>query len=146
MDPDVDCERFSISVHRPHTSLAKQLQELHDNLSPAEFERLVHVLLEGMEFVEIRHTGKSGDEGVDLQAVWNQVQVPELDIDLHFVIQVKRFNTEITLNPRLVRELRGSLKPGEWGLLITSARVSPQTRQSGLKDPTGLFRSSMGAS
>jgi hypothetical protein len=36
----------------------------------------------------------------------------------------KRYTPSTTLNPRYVRELRGSLGSGEWGLLITTAEAS----------------------
>lgn len=89
-----------------------------------------------MGFTEVQLTGKSGDGGIDMKAVWTQTEVPGLRIDLDFVIQAKRFNPSKTLNPRIVRELRGSLTSGQWGLLITTAKVTAQTREEGLRDPS----------
>lgn len=91
-----------------------------------------------MGFSETQLLAKSGDGGIDLRAKWEQTQVPGLRIDLDFVIQAKRFNPNSSLNPRIVRELRGSLVSGEWGLLITTARVTAQTREEGLRDPSRI--------
>jgi len=79
-------------------------------------------------------TGRSGDKGIDLQATWTETNVPGLEVDLAFKIQAKRFEPVSALNPRYVRELRGTLRAGEWGLLITTAGVSSKTRQDGLAD------------
>jgi Restriction endonuclease len=111
--------------------LAKQI---HDGLSPEQFETLVFVLLDKMGFLDVQKRGGSGDAGIDLKATWNQTEVPGLEIDLDFVIQAKRFDPDRSLNPKVVRELRGSLISGQWGLLITTARVTAQTRQDGLRD------------
>lgn len=113
-------------------------KQIRDNLSPQQFEKLVYVLLDKMGFLEIQRTGKPGDAGIDLRATWNQTEVPGLEINLDFVIQAKRFDPDRSLDPRIVRELRGSLGPGQWGLLITTAKVTAQTREDGLRDPSRI--------
>lgn len=113
-------------------------RQLHSSLTPSQFEKLVYALLERMGFADIHLTGRSGDEGIDLKATWNQTQVPGLQVDLDFVLQAKRFKPAASLNPRFVRELRGTLSSGQWGLLITTARVTAQTREDGLKDPSRI--------
>jgi len=85
-----------------------------------------------MGFSDVTVTGRSGDKGIDLQATWTETNVPGLEVDLAFKIQAKRFEPVSALNPRYVRELRGTLRAGEWGLLITTAGVSSKTRQDGL--------------
>jgi Restriction endonuclease len=118
--------------------LGDLVDSLHDNLSAEEFERLLYVLLEKMGFDQVIHTGGSGDGGIDLRAIWTQSQVPGLEVDLNFVIQAKRFGPSTSLNPRFVRELKGTLDPGQWGLIITTAKATPQTRQIGLRDPSRI--------
>ena len=113
-------------------------KQIHDNLSPGQFEKLIYVLLDKMGFLDVQNLGGSGDTGIDLKATWNQTEVPGLEIDLDFVIQAKRFDPDRTLDPRIVRELRGSLVSGQWGLLITTAKVTAQTRQDGLMDPSRI--------
>ena len=109
------------------------LEEIHRGLSSSEFEKLVSVLLDKMGFTDVQLTGRPGDGGIDLKATWAP-QVPALRIELDFIVQAKRFKPEASLPPRFVRELRGKLKSGQWGLLISTSRVSSQTRQEGLED------------
>lgn len=92
-----------------------------------------------MGFSDVAVTGRSGDRGIDLEATWTQKNVPGLEVDLAFKIQAKRFRPTSTLSPRYVRELRGTLGSGEWGLLITTAKVSSKTRQEGLNDSSRVI-------
>lgn len=109
------------------------LVEIHRSLSASEFEQMVARLLGEMGFEDVRVTARPGDGGIDAEAVWSP-QVPGLRIDLGFRVQAKRYKPERVLPPRFVRELRGKLQPGQWGLVITTCRVSPQTKQEGLED------------
>jgi hypothetical protein len=115
------------------------LDELYSNLTPEQFEKFLSVLLTEMGFSEVVITGRSGDRGIDLQATWTEKNVPGLEVDLPFLIQAKRFRPGMILNPRYVRELRGTLKPGNWGLLVTTARASSKTLQEGLSDPSRVI-------
>jgi len=115
----------------------KLLQDLHDKLSPSEFEKLIYALLDKMGFSDLELTGKSGDGGIDLISTWAP-QVPGLEIDLNFVIQVKRTNPKNSLNPIVLRALKGSMTPGQYGLLVTTGKVSSKTREEGLKDPSRI--------
>ena len=110
------------------------MKEFYSQLSPEQFEKFLSILLNEMGFSDVIVTGRSGDRGIDLQATWTETNVPGLEVDLAFKIQAKKFTPGSTLNPRYVRELRGTLRGGEWGLLITTARVSSKTRQDGLAD------------
>jgi hypothetical protein len=62
-----------------------------------------------------------------------------LEVDLTFKIQAKRYRPTTTLNPRYIRELRGSLGSGEWGLLIMTAKTSRNTREEGLSDSSRVI-------
>ena len=110
------------------------LEEMYHSLTPSEFENLVYILLDKMGFEELELTGRSGDSGIDLKGAWTQTQVPGLEIGLNFIIQVKRYGPGSILSPRFIRELRGSMQSGEWGLLITTSRVSSDTREDGIRD------------
>ncbi len=44
------------------------LHDIHDNLSPNEFEKFVYNLLENIGFSELELLGQSGDGGIDLKA------------------------------------------------------------------------------
>jgi len=115
------------------------MEELWNKASPTQFEKLLGRLLTEMGFSDVKITGKSGDGGVDLRATWTQTEVPGLEVDLQFVIQAKRTNPSLSINPRFVRELRGALKSGEWGLLITTGKVSEGARRSGIEDPSRVI-------
>lgn len=113
------------------------LQDFHVKLSPKEFEKLVYALLTAMGFSDVVLTGKTGDGGIDLKGIWTPSQefAPGLQINLSFVIQAKRTSPKKTINPIYLRALKGSMNAGEWGLLITTGKISPATRQEGLKNP-----------
>ena len=115
------------------------MNDLYSQLSPDQFEKFLSKLLEEMGFSDILLTGRSGDRGVDLKATWTQKTVPGLEVDLAFKIQAKRHQPSKTLNPKYVRELRGCLGSGEWGLLITTAKISSNTRMDGLSDASRMI-------
>ena len=115
------------------------LDDIHKKLSPSNFEKLVFTLLDNMGFSDLELLGRSGDGGIDLRATWTQSQVAGLEIDLNFVIQVKRYRSRTTLSPRILRELRGVMHSGEWGLLVTTGRVSSKTREYGLDDASRII-------
>lgn len=118
------------------TKTDKLIEELWTRANPGQFELLLGKLLQEMGFSDVKVTGQSGDGGVDLNATWTQSHVPGLEIDLQFVIQAKRTRPSISINPRYVRELRGAMKSGEWGLLITTGKVSESARRNGIEDPS----------
>lgn len=115
------------------------LNDLYSQLTPPQFEVFLSRLLDEMGFSDVVVTGRSGDRGIDLEATWTQKNVPGLEVDLAFKIQAKRYRPSTTLNPRYVRELRGSLGSGEWGLLITTAKASGNTRKEGLTDASRVI-------
>ena len=115
------------------------IQGLYSKLTPEQFEHFLSVLLDAMQFSDVRITGRSGDRGIDLEATWNESSIPGLEIDLPFKIQAKRHSPTSTLSPRYVRELRGSLRTGDWGLLITTAKVTDATLQERLSDTSRII-------
>jgi hypothetical protein len=119
----------------PHESL---IQDLYSRLNPQQFEHFLSVLLSAMQFSDVRVTGRKGDRGIDLEATWTQSNIPGLEIDLPFKIQAKRYSPSSTLSPRYVRELRGSLMAGDWGLLITTAKVTDTTLEERLADTSRI--------
>lgn len=111
------------------------IQNLYSALSPSEFEDFIHLLMSEMGFQNVELTRRSGDSGIDLTATWTQYQVPGLEVELNYQVQVKRYDPSRTLSPRFVRELKGSISLGDYGLLITTSRVTPRTREEGHSDP-----------
>ncbi len=115
------------------------LKELYSKLTPEQFEKFLSLLLGRMGFEDVKVTGQSGDRGIDLEATWSQINVPGLEVDLPFKIQAKRFAPDSSLDPRFVRELRGTLRGRDWGLVITTARVSSKTHEEGWDDPARVI-------
>ena len=115
------------------------LEKLHDNLTPMGFELLIEVLLEKLGFDDIDVTGQSGDSGVDLVATLRKSEIPGIETNIPYKIQAKRISPDVTLNPRYIRELRGSMVSGERGILITTASVSRKSvEEEALKDVSRL--------
>jgi len=81
----------------------KQLREYLEQITPVQFEQLVHDLLVAMGYDEILVTSPTNDKGVDVTAVSQQgiTTVKE-------VIQVKRF-TKTNVQRTVLDSLRGSL-------------------------------------
>lgn len=113
-------------------------RELHSQLNPSQFEDFLSILLKEMGFSEVEVTGRAGDRGIDLKGTWTEENIPGFQVDLAFKIQAKRHTPSTTLNPRYVRELRGTLTSGEWGLIITTGRVTSNTRQEGLSEASRM--------
>ena len=91
------------------------ITDLYNQISSAQFENFLSILLDEMGFSDVAVTGRSGDRGIDPEATWTQKNFPGLEVDLAFKIQAKRLKPSSILNPRYVRELRGTLGSGEWG-------------------------------
>jgi hypothetical protein len=49
------------------------------------------------------------------------------------------------MNPIYLTALKGSMKSGEWGLLVTTGKISPATRQEGLRDPEKIVSTIAGS-
>jgi restriction system protein len=102
----------------------KLLVNLCNSFTPKGFESPIKGLLGKLGFDEIEVTGKSGDGGIDLTATLRRSEIPGIETNIPYKIQAKKFAPDMTLNPRYIRELRGSIKSGERGILITTAKVS----------------------
>ncbi len=85
-------------------------------LDAFEFELLVTKLLEAVGF-DSKHTGKSGDGGVDAEG--------ELDMygmaKIHVIVQAKRYQPGTKINKKTVKELRQSIPNDAQGVFITTA-------------------------
>jgi len=111
------------------------LGKLYKGLTPKGFELLIRDLLEKLGFDDVEVTGQPGDSGVDLIATLRKSEIPGIETNISYKIQAKRISPDITLNPRYIRELRGSMSSGERGVLITTAKVSPKSvEEEALKD------------
>jgi len=114
---------------------AELIERLYSLISPRGFEIFIKDLLESLGFDDIEVIGTTGDSGIDLTATMRRSEIPGIDTSVSCVVQAKRYQPNTTLNPKFVRELRGSMLSGQRGILITTARVSPRTvEEEALKD------------
>lgn len=125
---------FQIAQHNDRVR-----QEMHARiraLSAAEFEQLARTLLISMGFEAVEVSGGSGDGGIDVRGVMVTGDV----IRTRMAVQVKHWKK--TVEPAVVREVRGSLGTHEQGLIITSSTFSKSARQEaerGNATPVGLM-------
>ena len=125
---------FQIAQHNDRVR-----QEMHSRiraLSASEFEQLARTLLISMGFEAVEVSGGSGDGGIDVRGVMVTGDV----IRTRMAVQVKHWKK--TVEPAVVREVRGSLGTHEQGLIITSSTFSKSARQEaerGNATPVGLM-------
>lgn len=118
----------------------KLLQQIYSSVSPKGFELMIRDLLESIGFDDIEVTGRAGDSGIDLTATLRKSEIPGIDTSVSYIVQAKRYSPDSTLNPRFIRELRGSMQSGQRGILITTARVSTRTiDEEALKDHSRII-------
>jgi len=94
--------------------LLKALMEMH----PSRFEELVGEVLRKLSFEKVEVTGKTGDGGID---VTGEVLVGGV-IRNSVCVQVKRWRNNIQRAD--ISQLRGSLRPHQTGLFITTSDFS----------------------
>lgn len=99
----------------------RELKEAIESLSPEAFEHLVVRVLRALEF-EVIHQGRSGDGGVDAEAVLSLRGLTAVKTK----VQAKRWRN--TVGPRVIRELRGALKGDERGLIVTTAGFTSEAQ------------------
>lgn len=98
---------------------ARLLEALHA-MPPAKFEELTGEVLRKLGFAEVQVTGKTGDGGIDVTGVLVVAGVIKSNVS----VQVKRWRNNVQRST--VSELRGSLRPHQSGLLITTSDFSRQ--------------------
>lgn len=121
---------YGLSEHEPKGILAdirnknqevkRQFIEALHVMHPSKFEELIGEVLRNLGFEDIQITGKTGDGGID---VTGELVVAGV-IRNSICVQVKRWRNNIQRSS--VSELRGSLKPHQTGLFITTSDFSRQ--------------------
>jgi len=96
----------------------KQLLEALHSMPPYNFEELVGEVLKNLGFENIIVTSKSGDGGID---VMGELVVAG-SIKNNVCVQVKRWLNNVQRSN--IAELRGSLRPHQTGLFITTSDFS----------------------
>lgn len=96
------------------------------HLRSDHFEHLICRLLEAREFVEVVHTGGSGDDGIDVTAT-RLTASSEGEAPGRWVIQCKRYRRNLVGAvdvKRLVMSVRS--QGADFGMLVTTSNFSPQ--------------------
>ncbi|KKT42286.1 MAG: hypothetical protein UW30_C0001G0011 [Candidatus Giovannonibacteria bacterium GW2011_GWA2_44_13b] len=121
---------YGLSEHEPkgifadirvkNQEVKKQLLEALHSMDPSKFEELSGEVLRKLGFEGVQITGKTGDGGID---VIGELVVAGV-IRNSVCVQVKRWRNNVQRSS--VSELRGSLKPHQTGLFITTSDFSRQ--------------------
>jgi len=103
---------------RVRQTLRRRLQQMH----PRKFENLITLLLGEMGLDNTAITTYGGDGGIDVRGVLNAENLSRINV----AVQAKRWKGKV--GPKVVRELRGSLKVHEHGIVITPSDFTPRAR------------------
>ncbi len=129
--PELDVSK---AIERHNMLVRQQLRREIEHLSATDFELLVTRVLAAIGY-EVEHTGHTNDGGVDALAVLSFGGLTSVKTK----VQAKRWRNVVPA--KVVRELRGALKVGEQGLLVTTAEFSPHARKEAEEEgkaPIGL--------
>lgn len=100
-------------AHDPYHPVLQSLLQLNAK----EFEILITHLLAALGFEGAKHTGKSGDGGVDATGELNVANLAKVRI----FVQVKRYSVGTKIAAKDVKALRQSIPSGGQGAFITTA-------------------------
>jgi len=107
-------------IRSKNQEVKKQLLEALLAMNPNKFEELIGEVLRNLGFESVQITGKTGDGGID---VTGELVVSGI-IRNNICVQVKRWKNNVQRSS--VSELRGSLRPHQTGLFITTSEFSRQ--------------------
>jgi len=105
-----------------NTQVRKTLRKRLLQMEPRQFEKLIKNLLDAMELEETSVTTYGGDGGIDVRGVLNAENLSQINV----AVQAKRWKNNV--GPKVVRELRGSLKVHEHGIVITPSDFTPSAK------------------
>ncbi|MDI9366002.1 MAG: restriction endonuclease [Flavobacterium sp.] len=108
-------------IRNKNQDVKKQLLEALHAMHPNKFEELIGEVLRNLGFESVQVTGKTGDGGID---VIGELVVAGV-IRNSVCVQVKRWRNNIQRSS--ISELRGSLRPHQTGLFITTSDFSRQS-------------------
>ena len=108
-------------IRNKNQEVKKQLLEALFAMHPSKFEELIGEVLRNLGFENVQITGKTGDGGIDVIGELIVAGVIRNNIS----VQVKRWRNNILRAS--ISELRGSLRPHQSGLFITTSEFSKQS-------------------
>jgi len=107
--------------------MADEIEKLKDveklktklmTVDPYKFEIVVSNLISHVGFSNVKVTKKSGDDGVDVNAILKN----PVSIDLNYLFQVKRWKHSVGRNE--VANLRGSMRFNNQGVIISTSHFT----------------------
>ena len=108
-------------IRNKNQEVKKQLLEALHAMHPSKFEELVGEILRNLGFEKVQITGKTGDGGIDVTGELIVAGVIRNNVS----VQVKRWRNNV--QRASISELRGSLRPHQTGLFITTSDFSKQS-------------------
>lgn len=111
-------QQISIIDSKVRDTIHRRLLNMH----PQKFESLIQSLLDEMGLQETSITTYGGDGGIDVRGVLNAEDLSQINV----AIQAKRWKGNVSAS--VVRELRGSLKVHEHGIIITPSDFTPSAK------------------
>lgn len=99
----------------------KSIESLKKNLliiNPYEFENIMAKLIEHTGFMNVGVTKKSGDDGIDVNALLRH----NFSLDLNYQFQIKRWKHSV--GRKEVANLRGSLGFNSFGVIISTSHFT----------------------
>lgn len=120
-------EDTKIESEIDETKLIAEIEELKNveklktklmTVDPYKFEVVVSNLISHVGFSDVKVTKKSGDEGVDVNAVLKNL----VSVDLRYLFQVKRWKHSVGRNE--VANLRGSMGLNNQGVIISTSHFT----------------------
>jgi hypothetical protein len=112
-------EKFKIP--KLDEEVLKSIENLKKNLltiNPYEFENIMAKLIEHTGFIDVGVTKKSGDDGIDVNALLRH----NLSLDLSYQFQIKRWKHSV--GRKEVANLRGSLGFNHLGVIISTSHFT----------------------
>ncbi len=106
-----------------HAAKVELLEHLRD-LQPSQFEHVIRLLLDALEYEDVVVTGHSGDRGIDVRSVLRYRGVA----DVPTFVQAKRYGPGNNVDGATVGRLRGSLPVQAHGIVITTSDFTKQAR------------------
>lgn len=105
-------------IRAKNNSVKEQLLKVMLSMHPSRFEELVGEVLRKLNFEKVIVTGKTGDGGIDITG---ELVVGGV-IRNSICVQVKRWRNNVQRSD--ISQLRGSLRPHQTGLFITTSDFS----------------------
>lgn len=124
-------ERYSVplpnqskKIAMTETEIARLVLDRILELSPDEFEILITELLAGIGLTNAEHTGKSGDDGVDVQGTLEVYSFMSVDLK----VQVKRYAHD-KISHQTIQQFRSRVPERSQAAFVTTSDFTSKARE-----------------